>query len=203
MIDAGHGEAGTRGFSRSSTHVTERGNGRAQTFFEDEDYALYRDLLGRHCAAAGVEIWAWVLMPNHVHLVLHRPTLTASAAHWRWFTGAMRGTSTPGSGGLAISGRSGSGAWQWTRRISQPHCAMSCSIRSVRAFGAGGEWRWSSAAAHIVGQDCDFVTAGPALERVGDFAAFWASRGRGADLCRSAQGRERGPAGRIEAVARR
>lgn len=27
-------------------HVTQRGNGRAQTFFCDEDYALYRDLLG-------------------------------------------------------------------------------------------------------------------------------------------------------------
>jgi len=40
------------------------------TFFDDEDYALYRDLLGRHCAAAGVEVWAWVLMPNHVHLIL-------------------------------------------------------------------------------------------------------------------------------------
>jgi putative transposase len=51
-------------------HVTQRGNGRATTFFDDEDYALYRNLLGRHCAAAGVEIWAWVLMPNHVHLIL-------------------------------------------------------------------------------------------------------------------------------------
>jgi putative transposase len=26
-------------------HVTQRGNGRAQTFFEEADYALYRDLL--------------------------------------------------------------------------------------------------------------------------------------------------------------
>ena len=51
-------------------HVTQRGNGKSTTFFGEEDYALYRDLLGRHCAAAGVEIWAWVLMPNHVHLVL-------------------------------------------------------------------------------------------------------------------------------------
>ena len=37
-------------------HVTQRGNGRAQTFFCDADYALYRDLLAEHCAAAGVEI---------------------------------------------------------------------------------------------------------------------------------------------------
>ena len=51
-------------------HVTQRGNGRAQTFFDDTDYALYRDLLAASCRAANVEIWSWVLMPNHVHLIL-------------------------------------------------------------------------------------------------------------------------------------
>jgi putative transposase len=51
-------------------HVTQRGNGRAQTFFSDADYTLYRDLLAAACRAAGVQVWAWVLMPNHVHLVL-------------------------------------------------------------------------------------------------------------------------------------
>ncbi|HXI07489.1 MAG TPA: transposase [Bradyrhizobium sp.] len=29
-----------------------------------------RDLLAASCRAAGVEIWAWCLMPNHVHLIL-------------------------------------------------------------------------------------------------------------------------------------
>jgi putative transposase len=51
-------------------HVTQRGNGRQQAFFGDGDYALYRDLLAEHARAAGVEVWAWVLMPNHVHLIL-------------------------------------------------------------------------------------------------------------------------------------
>jgi len=51
-------------------HVTQRGNGRARTFFDDDDYALYRDLLAENCRAAGVEAWAWCLMPNHVHLIL-------------------------------------------------------------------------------------------------------------------------------------
>jgi putative transposase len=50
--------------------VTQRGNGRARTFFGDDDYELYRDLLAEHCGAAGVEVWAWCLMPNHVHLIL-------------------------------------------------------------------------------------------------------------------------------------
>jgi putative transposase len=51
-------------------HVTQRGNGRAQTFFGEDDYRLYLDLLARQCAAAEVGVWAWVLMPNHVHLIL-------------------------------------------------------------------------------------------------------------------------------------
>ena len=53
-----------------SHHVTQRGNGRARTFFGDDDYALYRDLLAVSRRAVDVEIWAWCLMPNHVHLIL-------------------------------------------------------------------------------------------------------------------------------------
>jgi REP element-mobilizing transposase RayT len=34
------------------------------------DYALYHDLLATHCRAAEVEVWAWCLTPNHVHLIL-------------------------------------------------------------------------------------------------------------------------------------
>ena len=51
-------------------HVTQRGNGRARTFFSNANYALYRDLLAESCRAADVEVWAWCLMPNHVHLIL-------------------------------------------------------------------------------------------------------------------------------------
>ena len=51
-------------------HFTQRGNGRAQSFFSGDDYQLYLDLLRQHCVAAEVGIWAWVLMPNHVHLIL-------------------------------------------------------------------------------------------------------------------------------------
>ncbi len=51
-------------------HVTQRGNHRAAIFFEDGDYALYRDLLGAETRRAGVAVWSWCLMPNHVHLIL-------------------------------------------------------------------------------------------------------------------------------------
>jgi putative transposase len=50
-------------------HVTQRGIGRARTFLSEADYALYRELLGRHCREADVAVWAWCLTPNHVHLI--------------------------------------------------------------------------------------------------------------------------------------
>ena len=51
-------------------HVTQRGNHRAAMFFEAGDSRLYRDLLAAETRAAHVAVWAWVLMPNHVHLIL-------------------------------------------------------------------------------------------------------------------------------------
>jgi putative transposase len=41
-------------------HVTQRGNGRQQTFFEPGDYALYLDLLAAAAARAKAEIWGGV-----------------------------------------------------------------------------------------------------------------------------------------------
>jgi putative transposase len=49
--------------------VTQRGNRREKTFFEDGDYALYLDLLAEAAARSGVGMWSYCLMPNHVHLV--------------------------------------------------------------------------------------------------------------------------------------
>ena len=50
-------------------HITQRGNRRERTFFEDGDYELYLDLLSDASRRAGVEIWPYCLMPNHVHSV--------------------------------------------------------------------------------------------------------------------------------------
>ena len=51
-------------------HVTQRGNRRQQTFFGDADDQAYKDLVAKHCGKAGVAVWAYCLMPNHVHLIL-------------------------------------------------------------------------------------------------------------------------------------
>jgi putative transposase len=51
-------------------HVTARGNRRQETFRSDADYLLYLALLARVCERFKWEVFAYCLMPNHVHLVI-------------------------------------------------------------------------------------------------------------------------------------
>ena len=50
-------------------HITQRGNNRQEVFFDDEDRAVYVHLLRGYCRKCGVTLWAYCLMPNHVHLL--------------------------------------------------------------------------------------------------------------------------------------
>ena len=61
-------------------HVTQRGNRRQPTFFQDTDYQLYLDLAAEWCQKQGVQIWAYCLMPNHVHLIALGEALAAQLA---------------------------------------------------------------------------------------------------------------------------
>ena len=73
-------------------HVTQRGNRRQEVFFSDDDYVLYRALVAEHCASAKVEIWAYCLMPNHVHLIaVPRVHMRAARRGWTlWLEHCMQ-----------------------------------------------------------------------------------------------------------------
>ena len=51
-------------------HVIQRGNNREAVFFGPEDYARYRDWLTQAAGDCGCAIHAYVLMTNHVHLLV-------------------------------------------------------------------------------------------------------------------------------------
>jgi putative transposase len=51
-------------------HIIQRGNNRARCFFADVDYLVYLDLLKRCAEDAQCQIHAYVLMSNHVHLLV-------------------------------------------------------------------------------------------------------------------------------------
>jgi len=50
-------------------HITQRGNRREDVFFVDEDYQIYLEWLNHYCQKYQLEILAYCLMTNHVHLV--------------------------------------------------------------------------------------------------------------------------------------
>ncbi len=50
-------------------HVTQRGNNREDVFFEDADRSYYLKTLKASAEKYPVQIWAYCLMSNHVHLL--------------------------------------------------------------------------------------------------------------------------------------
>ncbi len=50
-------------------HITQRGNRKQKTFFSKHDYEANIALVANACRQHKVEIWAYCLMPNHVHLI--------------------------------------------------------------------------------------------------------------------------------------
>jgi len=151
--------------------VTQRGNGRARTFFGDDDYELYRDLLAEHCRTAGVEVWAWCLMPNHVHLILVPSDADglrrALAAVHRRYAGAIH--TRRRRTGHFWQGRFGAVA------MDEDHLAAALryvSLNPVRArlVTRAQDWRWSSTRAHLAGKDDGITARAPIRERFPRFA---------------------------------
>ena len=51
-------------------HVIVRGNQRQKTFLNDQDYRAYLERLAKYRERFGYSVYAYCLMPNHVHLLL-------------------------------------------------------------------------------------------------------------------------------------
>lgn len=60
-------------------HIIQRGNNRCACFYADEDYRRYLDTLAEQAEQCGCAVHAYVLMTNHVHLLL-TPAQEDSAA---------------------------------------------------------------------------------------------------------------------------
>ena len=154
-------------------HVTQRGNGRAQTFFTDADYALYRDLLAASCRAAGVEIWSWVLMPNHVHLILNPADADgirrALAPVHRRYAGAIHARLR--RTGHFWQGRFGAVAMDEVHLAAAVRYVAQNPVRA-RLVPRADDWRWSSIHAHLSGHDDGVTCLPPIRERFPQFAAF-------------------------------
>ena len=60
-------------FPGAKYHVTSRGNGRARIFLCTGDYVRFLDQLAAALEADQVILYAFCLMPNHIHLEVATP----------------------------------------------------------------------------------------------------------------------------------
>lgn len=60
-------------YSGAKYHITSRGNGRRQIFIDDSDYHRFLEQLKDAIEKDEVILYAYVLMPNHYHLLLETP----------------------------------------------------------------------------------------------------------------------------------
>lgn len=60
-------------------HIVQRGHNHDTCFFSEDDYLAYRHWLGESLASTGCQLHAYVLMTNHVHLLLTPPTPDAAS----------------------------------------------------------------------------------------------------------------------------
>jgi len=154
-------------------HVTQRGNRRETVFFCDEDYQAYLTMLRDAADKAGSEIWAWCLMPNHVHLIIvpsHEDGLRQSVANAHRRYAARINARNKWTGHL-WQGRFGSVVMDETHLL---RAFAYVSLNPVRAglVARAEQWKWSSVHAHMAGKDDEITKVSPALSRVGNFTSF-------------------------------
>ncbi|MCF6238160.1 MAG: transposase [Candidatus Marinimicrobia bacterium] len=154
-------------------HITQRGNRRQQTFFCDEDYLAYIELMSQWCRKYKVAVWAWCLMPNHVHLIGVPQDSTGLAravgeAHRRYTR--------------RINFREQWRGHLWQERfasfpLDEQHLLAAARYIEMNPVAAGiavrpGDYRWSSANAHLKGDDDELVSVAPLLELIPDWEDF-------------------------------
>jgi len=154
-------------------HITQRGNRRQRTFFSKRDYQYYLRLALEAREKALVEVWAYCLMPNHVHMILvpragdglskylapihHKYALTVNKRkQWKGHFWQERFYSTAMDENYLL---------QAVRYVE---------LNPVRAklCDKAQDWKWSSARAHFSGKNDDLVVVKPLLERINDWPAF-------------------------------
>lgn len=133
-------------------HVTQRGNYQQKVFAVEIDYKLYISLFQEYSRKAKLEIWAYCLIPNHVHFVVvpRNPdslSKTFSIVHTRYSQYFNQKTNRKGH------------LWQsrfYSCVLDERHLYAAVRYVEKNPVRAGlvnypGDYKWSSAQSHIKG----------------------------------------------------
>jgi putative transposase len=161
-------------------HVTQRGNRRGAVFFADSDRVAYLQWLKDYTSKHSIDVLAYCLMTNHVHLVvvpatsqgLHR---ALRPLHMRYAQRINRARDWSGhlwQGRYFASALDDYFAWVAIRYVE-------CNPVRAGMIGRAEGYAWSSAAAHCGDRSDPVLTEDLSWRRqceaVGDWSAWLAS----------------------------
>ena len=141
-------------------HITQRGNNRQVCFFDDEDRFRYLEILRRAAKRRSCDIHAYVLMTNHVHLLI-TPSVADGASRFmqdvgreyvRYINGAYRRTGTLWEGRFKSS------------LVDSAEYCLTCyryvELNPVRAaiVQSPADYRWSSYRCNAMGHRNELIT---------------------------------------------
>jgi putative transposase len=152
-----------------AVHVIQRGNDRAECFFDNDDRAFYLFHLGKILPRARCRLHAYCLMTNHVHLLVTPEEEQGCAALMK------------GIGQLYaqyVNKRYGKRGHLWEGRfksclVQSEHYVLACyryiELNPVRArlTGRADEYLWSSYAANAKGDELPMLSPHAEYERLG------------------------------------
>jgi putative transposase len=150
-------------------HAIQRGNNREAVFFAEEDYVRYREWLIAAAEANGLRVHAYVLMTNHVHLLV-TPETAESLPRTMQFLGRRYVRYVN-----ARRGRTGT-LWEGRYRAAPIDsdayfiaCCRYVELNPVRARMTDHprRYRWSSYRAHAEGADDALAAFHPVFRRLG------------------------------------
>lgn len=154
-------------------HLVQRGNRQQPVFFKESDYQYYKELAKEWTEKCGVSIWAYCLMPTHVHFIAvpkEKDALRAafSQIHKRYT--AM------------INKREGWTGHLWQSRFASYVMDENYTLTAWRYIEMNPvrsgiitkpeEYAWSSAAAHVGLREDDLLKHQPLVKMIGDWSKF-------------------------------
>lgn len=130
-------------------HIIQRGNRRQKVFFSDDDRRAYLDYLRIYAKPAGISIWAYCLMDNHVHLIAVPKYYWSfaegfSRSHWKY---TRRVNFIQGWRGYLWEGRFKSFPLAETHLYAAMRYVERNPVRAKMIINAW-DYSWSSALAH-------------------------------------------------------
>ena len=152
-------------------HVVQRGNDRCASFYRDDDYRIYLHCLNDARQRYAVDIHAYVLMTNHVHLLM-TPTTSEGISRLMQHVGnryVQYINKTYRRTGTLWEGRHKSSL------IDAENYLLACyryiELNPVRAGMAKhpGDYRWSSYRQHAYGEFSPVITDHEVYNRIASY----------------------------------